>query len=152
MTVMATGLLERVWSFFGPPDLGTVAFETLERRTVPNDALACPAALCRAKSDLAPPVYAVDAPQLKAAMARAVASEPDVTQVEDGSLSERYVQRTRWLRFPDTVVIRYLPEGKGRSTLAIYSRSQMGKGDMGVNKARVERWLAKLSKEAPVAR
>jgi hypothetical protein len=28
---------EWVWSFFGPPDLGPVAFETLERRTTPND-------------------------------------------------------------------------------------------------------------------
>jgi hypothetical protein len=31
---------EWIWSLFGPPDLGPVTFETLERRATPNDALA----------------------------------------------------------------------------------------------------------------
>jgi uncharacterized protein (DUF1499 family) len=142
---------ERVWELFGPPDLGPVAFETLQRRPVPNDALACPAELCRARSDLSPPVFAVSAEALEEAMARVIASEPDVTPVERRPLSERYIQRTRWLRFPDTVVIRYIPLGERRSTLALYSRSQLGRGDLGVNKARLARWLAKLSAEAPLA-
>ena len=51
---------EWIWSFFGPPDLGPVAFETLERRTTPNDALACPPHFCKATSDLVPPLFAVD--------------------------------------------------------------------------------------------
>jgi uncharacterized protein (DUF1499 family) len=144
--------LERVWTFLGPPDLGPVAFETLERRTVPNDALACPEGLCRAKSDMTPPVYAVDAESLKAAMARAIATEPDVRRVASEALSERFVQRTRWMRFPDTVVVRYLPQGEGRATLAFYSRSQVGKGDLGVNRARIARWLEKLSAQVPAAR
>ena len=40
----------------------------------------------------------------------------------------------------------------GHSTLALYSRSQLGKGDLGVNRARIERWLAELGREVPVAR
>jgi uncharacterized protein (DUF1499 family) len=48
------------------------------------------------------------------------------------------------MRFPDTVDIEVLPVGDNQSTLAIYSRSLIGRSDLGVNRARVERWLAKL--------
>jgi uncharacterized protein (DUF1499 family) len=37
-----------------------------------------------------------------------------------------------------------LPAGAGRSTLAIYSRSLVGRKDFGVNRARIQRWLAAL--------
>src|SRR6516162_247055 len=30
---------ERIWNIFGPPDLGAISFETLKRRSTPNDAL-----------------------------------------------------------------------------------------------------------------
>jgi uncharacterized protein (DUF1499 family) len=151
IAVMAGGR-ERLWTLFGPADLGPVAFETLERRSTPNDALACPQDLCRAASDVTPPVYAVDADRLRQAVARVLAAEPDVTQVADAGLDQRYIQRTRWMRFPDTIVVRIVPLGADRSTLALYSRSQLGTGDMGVNKARVSRWLEKISREVPVAR
>jgi uncharacterized protein (DUF1499 family) len=144
--------LERAWTLFGPADLGPVDFETLQRRSVPNDALACPADLCRASSDLTPPVYLLGADALKAAMARVVASEADVTVVDSTPLSDRYIQRSRWMRFPDTVVVRYIPRGEGKSTVALYSRSQLGEGDLGVNRARIVRWLEKLAVEAPVSR
>src|SRR6516165_742003 len=29
---------ERIWNIFGPPDLGAISFETLKRRSTPNDA------------------------------------------------------------------------------------------------------------------
>jgi uncharacterized protein (DUF1499 family) len=34
----------------------------------------------------------------------------------------------------------------GQATLAIYSRSLIGHGDFGVNRARIERWLAALAR------
>ena len=148
LAIMTLGL-ERVWSFFGPADLGPIAFETLERRTTPNDALACPDDLCHAKSDLTPPAYDIGADGLRQAMTRVVASEPDVTRMESVPLTERFVQRSKWMRFPDTIVVRYIPLSADRSTIALYSRSQLGEGDLGVNKARVARWLDKLSREAP---
>ena len=45
------------------------------------------------------------------------------------------------MRFPDTVSVVYFPKGAKRSNLAIYSRSQIGYSDMGVNKSRIENWL-----------
>ncbi len=145
---------ERVWSLFGPADLGPVNFETLKRRASPNDALACPQGVCIAKSDVTPPVFAVGAPDLQKAFAKVIASEPRVELVasDAGGLTQRYVQRTSIMRFPDTVVVRFIDLGDGRSTIALYSRSQLGEGDFGVNRARIERWIEKLSKEAPAVK
>lgn len=137
----------RLWRLFGDPDLGPVAFETLQRRSTPNDALACPPAFCQARSDLAPPLYAVSAPHLRSLFATMMASEPRVVRVasDDASMTERYVQRSKWLGFPDTIVVQFLDRPNGASTLALYSRSQLGAGDLGVNRQRIERWLDKLS-------
>jgi uncharacterized protein (DUF1499 family) len=143
---------ERVWSLFGPADLGPVSFESLQRRTTPNDALACSPDICRAKSDLLPPVFAVGAVELSRAFDKAIASEPRLTLVEttDQGASRRYIQRSRLMGFPDTIVVRFFERPDGCSTLALYSRSQLGKGDLGVNRARIERWLEKLRRVAPV--
>ena len=92
--------------------------------------------------------------QLRAAMAEVIASEPRITAVhsDDDQLTERYVQRSALLAFPDTIVVRYLDYPGGTSSVAIYSRSQVGYSDMGVNRARIERWLRKLKQMLPVSR
>ena len=43
--------------------------------------------------------------------------------------------------FPDTINVKVVPTQDGGSAVLIYSRSQIGKGDMGVNLARVDRWI-----------
>ena len=142
---------DRIWALASSPDLGPVDFETLARRKSPNDSLACPPGTCTAKSDIVPPIFAVSAPELQKAFAKMLASEPRIEQVgrdEDG-FTQRYIQRSRLMRFPDTIVVQFIDLGDGRSTLALYSRSQLGEGDFGVNRARIERWLDKLAKEAP---
>ena len=45
------------------------------------------------------------------------------------------------MRYPDTVDVLVLPAEGGRSTVAIYSRSQIGRSDLGANLARIRRWL-----------
>ena len=144
---------DRIWGVFGTPDLGPVDFETLSRRSSPNDALVCPPGLCKAASDLSSPVFEVDARQLREAMINALASRPRLSLVncDDTTLTDRYVQRSALVGFPDTIVIRYINQPEGRSTLAIYSRSQIGYGDMGVNRARIERWLQELKRRVPFA-
>lgn len=145
---------DHIWAAFGPADLGPVTFERLERRTTPNDALACPPGICAAKSDFESPLYAAAVPALRAAFAKVIASEPRVVLIhaDESEPSERYIQRSRLMHFPDTIVVRYFERDGGRSTLALYSRSQLGKGDLGVNRARIERWLQKLGQLVPIAR
>jgi hypothetical protein len=138
---------ERVWRIFGPADLGPVDLATLERRTSPNDALACPAGLCKANADMVPPVFAIDAAGLRAAVSEALQTESHVTRVasDEATLTDRYVQLTPLMRYPDTIVVRAVPLANGCSTLALYSRSKFGHSDLGANKARLERWLGKIT-------
>lgn len=140
--------LERVWTLFGPADLGPVAFETLTRRAHPTDALAAPPGFGVAQADRETPRFPVAPERLAALLVAALGAEPDLTRVDDGAdpFHLRFVQRSRVLRFPDTIDVRVLPAEGGRSSLAIYSRSQLGQNDFGVNRARVERWLATLAK------
>ncbi|MDZ4841313.1 MAG: DUF1499 domain-containing protein [Hyphomicrobium aestuarii] len=142
---------DRFWRFAGDPDLGPVVFETLQRRTSPNDALACPPGFCKALIDVATPVYGLPARDLRAAFVKVIASEPRVSNVDsnDATLTDRYVFRSLTMGYPDTVVVRFIDQPDGRSTLAIYSRSQLGRSDLGANKAHITRLLAKLATFAP---
>jgi uncharacterized protein (DUF1499 family) len=142
---------DRFWRLGGDPDLGDVPFETLQRRMSPNDALACPPSLCEAKRDIESPTYGMSAADLRKAFGSAITSEPRLQSVasDDATLTDRYVQRSRWLGFPDTIIIRFLDRPDNRSTVALYSRSQFGEGDLGVNRARIERWLAVLAAVTP---
>ncbi|MEM7439186.1 MAG: DUF1499 domain-containing protein [Pseudomonadota bacterium] len=54
-----------------------------------------------------------------------------------------YVVRTKTMAYPDYISVRVSPEGEG-AKLDIYSRSRFGRSDLGVNKARVRRWLKKI--------
>lgn len=140
---------ERVWRLFGEPDLGPVSFEQLQRRATPNDALACPESVCTASADIKAALYPMTARDLRITFAKVIASEPRVTTVDAdaATLTNRYIQRTGRLGFPDTVVVQFFDRPDERSTLAIYSRSQLGESDLGANKARIERWLSKLAEQ-----
>jgi hypothetical protein len=131
---------------FGSPDMGAVEFEVFTRGSKPNTALACPAGFCKnAPSDFVPPVYPVSEEKLRALITAKVLAEPDTSPVYRHAspglpTQDRYIQRTPLMRFPDTINIRFIPLTENTSTLAIFSRSQLGHSDMGVNLARIRRW------------
>jgi hypothetical protein len=136
----------------GPADLGPVDFPAISRSATGNDALSCPTGLCgTARVDGAAPVFAVPAPALLQAVRAFLAAQPDLVRVasDDAAMQDRYVARTARMRFPDTINVRVVPVGEGRSTLALYSRSQIGRKDFGVNKARLDGWLAGLGRSVP---
>jgi len=115
------------------------------------DSLACPPDFCKARVDVTTRLYPVTAHELRLVFAKAIASEPRVSLAEanDAALTDRYIQRSVHLGFPDTIVVRFLDRADCRSTIALYSRSQVGKGDFGVNRTRIERWLRKLAEDVP---
>lgn len=55
-----------------------------------------------------------------------------------------YVQRSEKLKIPDYISVKFIDLEGGTSTIAIYSRSRYGYADLGVNQARVERWVETL--------
>jgi uncharacterized protein (DUF1499 family) len=129
-------------------DIGRVNWSTLTRHETPNDALVCPASHCpNAKPDSEPKIYSVAPADLLARLKSIALAEPDTSELYCGTDCDRIariLQHTRLMRFPDTVDIEVLPAAGNQSTLAIYSRSLIGRGDLGVNRARIERWLAAL--------
>lgn len=138
-------MLERIFSVGEVP---VIDFATLQRTTKPNQYLLCPNDLCRAYIDDLPPLYGATVPELRSAWEALVQAEPRVTELRRDAEGTQidYVQRSRLLRFPDLITVRFIPIGERRSTLAVYSRSIYGEGDMGVNKARIRDWIAKLNK------
>lgn len=136
--------LERILSIGKIP---IIDFATLQRADTPNQYLTCPNNLCPAYIDDLPPVYAASVAEVRSAWEAMLQAEPRVTELRrsaDGTQID-YVQRSRLLKFPDLITIRFIALDEKRTTLAIYSRSIYGEGDMGVNKARIRGWVAKLN-------
>lgn len=74
----------------------------------------------------------------------AIARNAPGTSVVAGSVDAghiTYVQRSLVFGFPDYVSVKAVEEDAGTG-LVIWSRSRFGYSDMGVNKSRVDRWMA----------
>jgi uncharacterized protein (DUF1499 family) len=127
-----------------------VDFATLARTDASNQYLVCPPDRCGGKADAPSPEFDLPAAALAAIVRRALESEPRTRLLrEDADRGQLvYVQRSLLFRFPDTIWIEPVALGASRSTLAIYSRSAYGRYDFGVNRARVERWLAVITRAA----
>jgi uncharacterized protein (DUF1499 family) len=129
-------------------DIGRVDWAALTRHSTPNDALVCPGAHCpNAKPDRESKTYAMPPAALLARLKSIALAEPGTSELPcapDCDRIARVLQHSRLMRFSDTIDIEVLPIGENQSTVAIYSRSLLGRKDFGVNRARVERWFAKL--------
>jgi hypothetical protein len=142
------GLLDTV---FRPGPVKPVDFATLQRPTSPNTYLVAPDGFTPVKSDAEAPVLGLSTEKLKANWEAMVARQPDVEKVAESAdgLQIDYIQRTKLMRYPDWITVRFIPmpsdpETGDYATLAVYSRSVYGHGDMGANKARITKWLGGL--------
>ena len=131
---------------YGSGDLGPVTFESLSKTQKPNQVLICPPDLCTAKDvDQASPVYSLSAEVLKEKLLESLKQETNLERVDTSdTLQLRFIQRTPWMRFPDTLRIQLISQGADLSTLALYGQSQIGETDFGVNRERATRWLKRL--------
>jgi len=124
-----------------------VDFPTLRKTWKPNQSLACPADYCRAETPdfISPPLDLPAAALLRRAR-ETLLEEPRTELLADYPDRRQFVlvQHTEIVGWPDSVFVEIVPLGEARSALAIYSRSNYGIGDRGVNQARVERWLARV--------
>jgi hypothetical protein len=131
---------------FGPVKREPVDFATLVKKPSPNQFLVCTSEYCPAQpADREAQIYDVPVERLERAFWTMLAKQERVEQLESPVADQHdVVQFSRLMRYPDTVTVKFVPLGPDRSTLILYSRSHYGYGDMGVNKARVETWLAAL--------
>jgi uncharacterized protein (DUF1499 family) len=134
-------------------DATPMDIRSLDKRTESNDALACAAGLCAVAADFESPAFAVSVEEFLTIAETVVVAE-DRTKIvaKDKKLQQLvFVQRSRILRFPDTIWIQGVKTDTG-TALIIYSRSNYGESDFGVNKRRVGEWLAKLTERIETRR
>lgn len=141
---------ERSWALLaGPPDLGPFDLSDPRRTDRPNDALLCTPGLCEgARVDAPLPAFAGPPEALIEALEAAIAPQPDRKRRVDDRADPRalrYVTWTETMRFPDTTQFLAVDLGDGRAGLVAYGRAQLGHSDLGVNRARIERWTAGLA-------
>lgn len=85
-------------------------------------------------------------PETLASAFQALAGAMPRSSLIQGSAAEGHMTvmvRSQLMGFPDFVTVKVMAV-EGGSTLAVFSRSKYGYSDLGVNKARVENWLAEL--------
>ena len=91
------------------------------------------------------PIWSGDTTATLAAFDAIAMATPRTTRLA-GSVDEgriTYVTRSKLMGYPDytTVTVAVVANG---TALAIYARQRFGHGDQGVNRARVEAWLAQM--------
>lgn len=118
-----------------------------ERSGKPNDALVLPPG--RERGDIESPVFAMTPKALAQAFHEVALAAPRTALIAGGPDAPfaTYVQRSAWIGWPDYISARAV-EAEGGAALAVWSRARFGRSDLGVNRARVERWLERLSERA----
>lgn len=151
LVIVAVGLFvsdrERALEFmFGPMDNSPIDFATLTLTEKPNQFLVCPANFCSADPMVEIGDFPLSVAELQARWQAVIAEAPRVELIAKDEAEQQYdyVQRSDLMRFPDTITVKFISLGEGRSTLAIYSRSHYGYSDLGANQARIEGWLSAL--------
>lgn len=95
--------------------------------------------------DAMPQVFQMPAPELARRIdeiARADGATRLAGSPEAGHIT--YISRTRLMGYPDYTSVLVEPAGDGAMLLA-FARSRFGHSDLGVNRARLERWLSALA-------
>ena len=114
----------------------------LVRPATPNTALAAPAGFLPTPEIIIPRA-AADPDRLFAAIQAVALAQPRV--FAHGAFPQQrqahFVARSALLNFPDLITVQVTPE----SELILWSRSITGRSDFGVNRARLETWLAALA-------
>ncbi len=132
----------------------TIEFATLTLTWRPNQFLVLPQGFnAQAKPHATSPVFAKSPDEVLDALKRVALSEPRTTLLAERRAARQLslVQRSKTFRFPDFIDVEAMPLAGGQTALAVYSRAKYGIRDFGVNRARIERWLATLRRELPTA-
>ena len=119
---------------------------TAEKPSTPNSYRVAPPNLTEELVDRVAPVYLANPTLMAKAFDDFARSRPKTSRIagspEEGWMT--YVQKSEKLNMPDYISVKFIDLTGGRSTVAVFSRSRFGHGDLGVNEARVTSWLSVL--------
>ena len=115
------------------------------RRQTANDYLVAPEGVAKSRPDRLFEARAVAPHELLFLFEAIAGNAPRTTRIamDEDTLTATYVQTTALFAFPDYITVKAVSVADG-SGLVIWSRSRFGASDFGVNKARIDDWLAKL--------
>jgi uncharacterized protein (DUF1499 family) len=130
-----------------------VAIADLRGPLPQNGFFACQAGYCGVEPGMVSPVFAIDADRLRQLWTEMLRGEDGIVTVRAEPERRRLVlvQHSAGLRFPDVITVEFVALDPDRSSVALYSRARYGKLDFGVNRRRVETWLARLQQLASAA-
>jgi uncharacterized protein (DUF1499 family) len=129
----------------GLPPPQPIDMQRIERPASSNTALAGPAGFVP-PPDVATPIYPVPPARLQEAVRAVAAAQPRTFLAADFAAERQthWVVRSAVFNFPDLVTAQIADAGPDSSTLVLYSRSVYGRSDFGVNRRRLNDWLAAL--------
>jgi uncharacterized protein (DUF1499 family) len=129
----------------GLPQPQPIDMQRIERPASPNTALAAPAGFAP-PPDVVTPTYPMPAARLYDAVRAMAAAQPHTFLAADYAAERQthWVVRSAVFNFPDLVTAQVSDAGADSSTLVLYSRSVYGRSDLGVNRQRLDSWLAAL--------
>ena len=112
----------------------------------PNHCLAAPAQWDGPVGQVTTAVYPVPLAKLREALVAVAAAEPrtNLLRLDKEALQAEFEQRSKVLGFRDVITVAFIAVDEEHAALALYSRARVGLYDLGVNRKRVERWLAAL--------
>lgn len=137
---------ERSWELIaGSPDRGPHDFSANRRSATPNDALACSPGLCTEPDFEITPFDDAPAIAIERLSQRLMASDPLARRIDDRKdpAKARFVTYSPLMRFPDMIHLEARAMPNGRTGIMAYVRAQLGKSDLGKNRARLEALLGR---------
>lgn len=128
----------------GLPEPTPLDFAALQPLASPNWCLALPSGT-PGPAQLVTPTYPVPPQRLFETLLALAGTFPRVSQLSawPERRQAQWVERSAVLNFPDIIVAEATAQ-PGGAGLLLYSRSLIGWSDLGVNRARVEKWMSSL--------
>lgn len=125
-----------------------INFSQLSRPDRPNNYLVCMAGQCE-RYDMLSKTYSIPATTLEQHWLDIIKNTPRVNQFhhEPKIMQYHFVQRTKWLRFPDDIYLQIHKVSDNESSYSVYSKARYGYYDFEVNKNRITEWIEQLNKK-----
>ncbi|MGX9855293.1 DUF1499 domain-containing protein [Limimaricola variabilis] len=152
MTVSAlvAAAVPLTWIRVAPSDVARWHVDPMEVARVPKRPRQGGWLVRTGTANAAPPVFATDPATLFSAFDEIVQASPRTKALFVSPAEGRatYMTRSAVIGFPDYTSVKAVPEAGG-AALMIWARNRFGGTDIGVNRRRVEGWMAELSTRLP---